>query len=176
MREIIIREIGILKWGRAVSNRKRIRNILTSGPSDRPHTADVLRCMERWDFSFIGSKIPLVFLGRPWGRFIILMSCRQHGSSWLSLATLLYRPSLPARLQGYILNWYRPVVYRFLLVKGSTGVRHSQVRPHIWSVPHVWFVMDGRTAAVLWGAASMICSILLAAFLRNCHKAFSPYV
>ncbi len=40
------------------------------------------------------------------------------------------------------------------------------------------FVMGvgDRTAAVLWGAASRTCSILLSAFLCSCHQAFSPYV
>ena len=33
----------------------------------------------------------------------IIMLRHQHGYSWPSPTTLLYRPSLPARLQGYIL-------------------------------------------------------------------------
>ena len=39
-----------------------------------------------------------------------------------------------------------------------------------------WWVVGGRTAAALWDAASMICSILLAAFLCSCCQAFSPFV
>ena len=36
--------------------------------------------------------------------------------------------------------------------------------------------VGGRTAAALYGAASRICSILLAAFLCSCRQAFSPSV
>ena len=35
---------------------------------------------------------------------------------------------------------------------------------------------SGLTVAVLWGAVSRTCSILLAAFLCNCRQASSPYV
>ena len=38
------------------------------------------------------------------------------------------------------------------------------------------FVTDGCTVAVLWGAVSRACSILLAAFLCNFRQASSPYV
>ena len=36
---------------------------------------------------------------------------RQRRSPWPSPATLLYRPSLPVGLQGYILYRYRAVVW-----------------------------------------------------------------
>ena len=39
-----------------------------------------------------------------------MMSHRQHGPPWPSLATCLYRPSLPVGLQGYILYRHRAVV------------------------------------------------------------------
>ena len=44
------------------------------------------------------------------------MSHCLHGSPRPSLASRLYRQSLPEGLQGYILYWHRAVVYRFLLV------------------------------------------------------------
>ena len=60
------------------------------------------------------------------------MSRHQRRSPWPSLATLLYRKSLPVGLQSYILSRHRAVVCRvqlvvlFLLVhvKGSTEVCH----------------------------------------------------
>ena len=42
----------------------------------------------------------------------IIMSCHQHGYPWLFLATLLYRPLLPAGLQGYIPYRHRAAVCR----------------------------------------------------------------
>ena len=80
---------------------------------------------------------------------IIIMSRHQHGYPWSSLATGLYRQSLPAGLQGYILYRHRAAVCRFELVvlplldhlKGSTGVHHLWVLPYFsGSVSHVWFV------------------------------------
>ena len=50
--------------------------------------------------------------------------------------------------------------------------------PHVWFILFGWFswwVVGGRTAAVLWSVASRTCSIQLVAFLCNCHQAFSPY-
>ena len=41
------------------------------------------------------------------------MSCCKHRFPEPSLATRLYRPSLPAGLQGYILNRHRAAVDRF---------------------------------------------------------------
>ena len=37
-------------------------------------------------------------------------------------------------------------------------------------------LVGDHTSAALWGAASMTCSIMLAAFLCSCRQAFSPYV
>ena len=45
---------------------------------------------------------------------IIIMSYRQHWSSWSSFAFRLYRPSLPIGLQGYILYRHWAVEYRFM--------------------------------------------------------------
>ena len=40
----------------------------------------------------------------------------------------------------------------------------------------VFVIVGGRKVAVLWGAVSRTCSILLAAFSFNCCQASSPYV
>ena len=119
---------------------------------------------------------------------LIIMSHHQHGYPWSSPATLLYCPSLPAGLQGYILYRHRTVICRFLMVvlsllvhvKGLTGVRHIWARPYFSSsVPPVWFVkiwkfswglVSGRTVAALWAAASRTRSILLSVFLFNCRQ------
>ena len=96
---------------------------------------------------------------------IIIVSCREHGYPWPSLATSPYRSSPPAGLQGYIpylhiaaLCMFELVVLLLLgLMWGSIGVHHLWARPCFSnSVLHVWFV---RT-----------CSILLATFLCNCRK------
>ena len=47
---------------------------------------------------------------------IIIISHHQHGSPWPSLATRLYRPSLPVCFQGYIPYGHRAVLYKFKLV------------------------------------------------------------
>ena len=76
---------------------------------------------------------------------IIIMSCRQHGYPWPSLATSPYHSSPPAGLQGYI----HVAVCKFELVVlllhghmwGSIGVHHLWARPCLSSsVPRVWFV------------------------------------
>ena len=80
---------------------------------------------------------------------IMMMSCRQHGYPWPSLATSPYRSSPLAGLQGYIPYPHRAAVCRFLLVVllllchmwGSIGVHHLWARPCFSSsVLHVWFV------------------------------------
>ena len=48
--------------------------------------------------------------------FIIIMSCRQYGYPWPSLATPPYRSLLLAGPQGYILYSHRAAVCRFELV------------------------------------------------------------
>ena len=47
---------------------------------------------------------------------IIIMSCRQHGYPWPSLATSPYNSSPPAGLQGYILCLHIAAVCNFELV------------------------------------------------------------
>ena len=47
---------------------------------------------------------------------IIIMSCRQHGYPWPSLATSPYHSSPPAGLQGYILCLHIAAVCKFELV------------------------------------------------------------
>ena len=80
---------------------------------------------------------------------IIIMSCRQHGYPWPSLATSPSHSSLPAGLQGYILCPHIVAVCKFVLVVlllhihmwGSTGVHRLWARPYFSSsVPRVWFV------------------------------------
>ena len=80
---------------------------------------------------------------------MITMLCNQCRYPWPFLATLFYRPLLPADLQSYISYWHRAAVCRFYLVvqpllvhvKDSTGVHHLWVHPYFSSsVPHVWFV------------------------------------
>ena len=76
---------------------------------------------------------------------IIIMSCRQHGYPWPSLAITPYR-SLPlAGLQGYIPYPHIVAVCMFdlvvLLLLGSIGVHNLWARPCFSSsVLHVWFV------------------------------------
>ena len=80
----------------------------------------------------------------------IIMSCRQHGHPWPSLATSPYLSSPPAGLQDYILCPHIVAVCKFVLVVlllhmhmwGSIGVHRLWVRPCFSSsVPHVWFVL-----------------------------------
>ena len=80
---------------------------------------------------------------------IIIMSCRQHGYPWPSLATSPYHSSPPAGLQGYILCPHIVAVCKFELVVlllhghmwGSIGVHHLWACPCFSSsVPRVWFV------------------------------------
>ena len=49
-------------------------------------------------------------------KIIIIMSCRQHGYPWPSLATSPYHSSPPAGLQGYILCPHIVAVCKFVLV------------------------------------------------------------
>ena len=78
-----------------------------------------------------------------------MMSCRQHGYPWPSLATSPYYSSPLAGFQGYIPNPYIAAVCMFELVvllllghmQGSIGVYHWRVRPCFSSsVLRVWFV------------------------------------
>ena len=80
---------------------------------------------------------------------IIIMSRRQHGYPWPSLATSPYHSSPSAGLQGYILCPHIVAVCKFVLVVlllhihmwGSTGVHRLWARPCFSSsVPRVWFV------------------------------------
>ena len=80
---------------------------------------------------------------------IIIMSCRQHGYPWPSLATSPYHSSTPAGLLGYILCPHIAAVCKFGLVDllllghmwGSIGVRHLRARPCFSSsVLRVWLV------------------------------------
>ena len=81
--------------------------------------------------------------------YIYIMSCRQHGYPWPSLATSPYHSSPPAGLQSYILCPHIVAVCKFVLVVlllhihmwGSTGVHRLWARPCFSSsVPRVWFV------------------------------------
>ena len=79
----------------------------------------------------------------------IIMSCRQHGYPWPSLATPPYRSSPLPGLQGYIPFPHRNAVCMFELAVllllshmwGSIGVHHLWARPSFSSsVLLVWFV------------------------------------
>ena len=98
-------------------------------------------------FRLIDDKISPTFL--PIHNIIIIMSCRQHGYPWPSLATSPYHLSPPAGLQGYILCPHIVDVCMFVLVVlllhihmwGSTGVHRLWARPCFSSsAPRVWFV------------------------------------
>ena len=80
---------------------------------------------------------------------IIIMSCRQHGYPWPSLATSPYHSTPPAGLLGYIPCPHIAAVCKFELVVllllghmwGSIGVRHLQAHPCFSSsVQRVWLV------------------------------------
>ena len=80
---------------------------------------------------------------------IIIMSCRQHGYSWPSLATSPYRSSPLAGLQGYIPYPHIAAVCMFELVvllllshmSGSIGVYYLWARLRFSScVLHIWLV------------------------------------
>ena len=80
---------------------------------------------------------------------IIIMSRRQRGYPWPSLAISPYHSSPPAGLQGYILCPHIVAVCMFVLVVpllhihmwGSTGVHRLWARPCFSSsVLRVWFV------------------------------------
>ena len=84
---------------------------------------------------------------------IIIMSHRQHGYPWLSLATSPYHSSPPAGLQGYILCPHIVAVCRFVLVVlllhihmcGSTGVHRLWARPTcLVRLTCIVFVMGGK--------------------------------
>ena len=81
--------------------------------------------------------------------YIIIMSYRQHGYLWTSLATSTYYSSPLAGLQGYILYPHIVAVCKFELVVllwlghmwGSIGVHHLWARPCFSSsILRVWFV------------------------------------
>ena len=111
---------------------------------------------------------------------IIIMSCRQHGYPWPSLATPPDRSSLLAGLQGYIpyplitavSMFEQAVLLLFGHMSGSIGVYHLWARPCFSSMSassnldnFLLWEASGRIVGALWGVASMTCPILLAAFL-----------
>ena len=69
---------------------------------------------------------------------IITMTRHQHGSPWSSLATRLYRPSLPSSLQANILYRHRAVVYILLVLlgivpnTGFTGLNNIYIYIYIY--------------------------------------------
>ena len=112
--------------------------------------------------------------------FIIIMSRCQHGSPWTSLATRLYRPSLPGGHQIYILYRQRAVVLagRPAFTRPCEGVHWSisfmisslllQQRPsYLVRLTWIVFVMGGRwpyscslMACCLQDLFNISCSIL----------------
>ena len=89
-----------------------------------------------------------------WSNNIIIMSCRQHGYPWPSLATSPYYSSPLVGLQGYILCPHIAAVCRFELVVllllghmwGSIGVHRLWARPCFSSsvLYCIVFVMGGK--------------------------------
>ena len=76
----------------------------------------------------------------------IIMSCRQHGYPWPSLATSSYHSSPPAGLQGYILCLHIAAVCRFELVV-------LLLLGHMWGScvsgsSNLYSFRDGRQVAV----------------------------
>ena len=116
---------------------------------------------------------------------IIIMSRRQRGYPWPSLATPPYRPLLAIGLQGYIPYRDRAAVCRPAFARLCERVHKStslissslllqQCPAGLVRLILIVFVMGGRcrTSAAFWGSASRTCSILLAVFLCNCRQAF----
>ena len=108
----------------------------------------------RWTCPLVSKDHPLVWRCRLSLRnlyiyIIIMMSHRQRGYPWPSLAISPYHSSPPVGLQGYILCPHIVAVCKFVLVVlllhihmwGSTGVHRLWARPCFSSsVPRVWFV------------------------------------
>ena len=72
-----------------------------------------------WFATFFTLLLFLIWLGNLFQYIYVtllvimmMMLYYKHGFPWPSLATHLYRPSLPGGLQGYILYRHRAVVYR----------------------------------------------------------------
>ena len=126
---------------------------------------------------------------------IIMMSCRQHGYPWPSLATSPYHSSPPAGLPGYILCPHIAAVCKFglvvllLLGRPYVGVHRStsltssslllqQCPACLARLTCIVFVMEasGRTVGVSWGVVARTCSILLWTFLCSCRQVSSPAV
>ena len=119
---------------------------------------------------------------------IIIMWCCQPVSSWPSLATRPFRPSLTGGLQGYILYRHRAVVYSFLRVvlpllvhvKGSTGVRPYFSSSVSRSSSNLDSFCDGWLVTV----QLLFCGVLPPGLVQYCSqhscvigiKLFSPYV
>ena len=117
-----------------------------------------------------------------WKGIIIIMSRRQRGYPWPSLAISPYLSSPPAGLQGYILCPHIVAVCMFVLVVpllhihmwGSTGVHRLWARPcfsssdlRVWFVELVSFSWWGacvRIVGVSWGVVARTCLILLSTF------------
>ena len=115
-------------------------------------------CRDRYFCLFMAFEIALAWaMLLRWRRrsifiiiiIIIVLSCYQHGYPWSSLATPLYRLSLLAGRQGFILYHHRAAVCRFELVallllghvRGSMGEHRLWAHPCFSSsVLHVWFV------------------------------------
>ena len=108
----------------------------------------------------------------------IILSRRQHGSPWPSLATRLYRPSLPRGLPGYILYRHRLVLYRFLLavlpllvhVKGSTGVYHLRVHPYFCSISVLSNFDSFRDGLLVVAVQLLFYGVLPPEFVQYCSQ------
>ena len=96
---------------------------------------------------------------------IIIMSCRQHGYHWPSLATSPYHSSPPAGLQGYILCPHIVAVCKFELVVlllyghmwGSIGVHHLWARPWLIFTNHIYLTYMYQPDSALDNLQWLIC-------------------
>ena len=113
------------------------------------NTIKVIREFKRIQKKICRHKMSIMFNEIYIYIIIIIMSRRQHGYPWPSLATFPYRSSPPAGLLGYILCPHIAAVCKFGLVVllllghmwGSIGVRHLRARPCFSSsVRRVWLV------------------------------------
>ena len=110
---------------------------------------------------------------------IIIMSCRQHGYPWPSLATSSYYSSPLAGLQGYIPYPHIAAVCMFELIillllgdmRGSIGVHHWWARPCFSSsVMHVWLNIANLLVpiySVMFGIKSKVNKVYIILFWQK---------
>ena len=114
--------------------------------------------------------------------------CVQHGFLWLFQSIHPYHPLLTAGPSNYFQCPHRTDVISCWSTNTGTLIEEcclwvcpcfSNSALHVLFVLLGWFVrleINGHTAAVLWGAASRICSKQPIAFLGSSHLAFSACI